>query len=637
MELHAGFAAVLTLRQSMLQNIVQIYYEGKWSRAFSVFIPGTEIPITLFAEVPQLYLSRENSEEFIFDIRCRGKNEETGTFLTADLRVNVPYDVTIGESRLIFTMRGADASINCQNLAFYPRDPILENSDPSLEKSLLDEFFALVPKTLFHEPLSVYLGTFFDFDPILPASNALAKCLDGFLVVGLDLPSTNGSVDNLVETTGGLDLGIFINASLVDDAFKRVKDSLKDSLTLQGFELNNLAIVSRNGYIELNGNASASGGAVAFSFNIEPKMGVRPGIVHCDSGPVVYDDDSYIPRVSGRCWTSPSRDELWFEIKDKRFDLNVDLGWRVFEIVASVFTGGLAYLIIEGMIDSARFAVSGSISRFGPLIIGTGERVKHISLPDIADPQILVRVDHFDWHESGLHAALTFEPQYQSKLARIIGIRSIPIECLGILSLCYSIELPAGAYQDDPALLVGWTLTSGSGERLFDYTGPAIDNLEFDIEFAKPTLFHEERFTISCCISIAYGNAAERSWSTSAEVKIEDRLDRSFPYVHWAHYVTVPIVRIESNGSRTFVGREEQFRRSKIHRTRFPGRCWTASCFPGDLLRAPNAKNPTLIDGISRVEYFDDLPFEIADLLDHRNELCDYCFFGGPDKTSPLP
>jgi hypothetical protein len=37
-----------------------------------------------------------------------------------------------------------------------------------------------------------------------------------------------------------------------------------------------------------------------------------------------------------------------------------------------------------------------------------------------------------------------------------------------------------------------------------------------------------------------------------------------------------------------------------------------------------------------RVEYFDALPFPETQILARRAELCDYCFFGGPDKSAVL-
>jgi hypothetical protein len=35
------------------------------------------------------------------------------------------------------------------------------------------------------------------------------------------------------------------------------------------------------------------------------------------------------------------------------------------------------------------------------------------------------------------------------------------------------------------------------------------------------------------------------------------------------------------------------------------------------------------------LEYMDALPFPLEELVARRAAVCDYCFFGGPDKNSP--
>ena len=36
------------------------------------------------------------------------------------------------------------------------------------------------------------------------------------------------------------------------------------------------------------------------------------------------------------------------------------------------------------------------------------------------------------------------------------------------------------------------------------------------------------------------------------------------------------------------------------------------------------------------LEYLDELPFPLEDLVANRVRVCDYCFFGGPTKDEPL-
>ena len=37
------------------------------------------------------------------------------------------------------------------------------------------------------------------------------------------------------------------------------------------------------------------------------------------------------------------------------------------------------------------------------------------------------------------------------------------------------------------------------------------------------------------------------------------------------------------------------------------------------------------------LRYFDELPFPEDQLLENRHMICDYCFFGGPDKNDLTP
>jgi hypothetical protein len=90
--------------------------------------------------------------------------------------------------------------------------------------------------------------------------------------------------------------------------------------------------------------------------------------------------------------------------------------------------------------------------------------------------------------------------------------------------------------------------------------------------------------------------------SSRFAVTIADRFDRSHPYVHWDGWAA---------------GTPKQ---SVIHRTAVPGRC-------SMIMRAANR---------AKFQYLDELPFPVAEIGEHRKEICGYCFFGGPEKQVPL-
>ncbi len=71
----------------------------------------------------------------------------------------------------------------------------------------------------------------------------------------------------------------------------------------------------------------------------------------------------------------------------------------------------------------------------------------------------------------------------------------------------------------------------------------------------------------------------------------------------------------------------QRISRSRIHRTAVAARC--------KMLRQVGDTHRSLpFFGLRFREY---LPFTWDNIAAHRKELCDYCFWGGPDKTAPFP
>jgi hypothetical protein len=97
------------------------------------------------------------------------------------------------------------------------------------------------------------------------------------------------------------------------------------------------------------------------------------------------------------------------------------------------------------------------------------------------------------------------------------------------------------------------------------------------------------------------------------------------PFVRWDHTALVPQVSItydRAGRKSRSVRYEDVERHSKIHRTSVRGRCRFAHRFSRH---------------VSRLYYLHELPFPVDQLVANRRQVCDYCFFGGPDKTTPLP
>jgi hypothetical protein len=107
-------------------------------------------------------------------------------------------------------------------------------------------------------------------------------------------------------------------------------------------------------------------------------------------------------------------------------------------------------------------------------------------------------------------------------------------------------------------------------------------------------------------------------WSGEQGIIIEDSLDRSHKYVQWGPH------KVYFNNKGTNNEWWSHTRKSRIHRTALSARC--------KMLRANSLKFwPDYF------KYSDKLPFTWEDLDQNRKELCEYCFFGGPDKHKPFP
>ena len=120
---------------------------------------------------------------------------------------------------------------------------------------------------------------------------------------------------------------------------------------------------------------------------------------------------------------------------------------------------------------------------------------------------------------------------------------------------------------------------------------------------ADPDLHAVESFSIYVRVYRQLYGRAKEFGSCSFSITVQDRLDRHHPYVKWEHW---------AQGTERY---------SAIHRTAVPGRCKMAD---------RGSRNGPAIT------YLDSLPFPVADVAAHRDELCDYCFYGGPTKTALL-
>jgi hypothetical protein len=134
-------------------------------------------------------------------------------------------------------------------------------------------------------------------------------------------------------------------------------------------------------------------------------------------------------------------------------------------------------------------------------------------------------------------------------------------------------------------------------------------------------LYIVEAFDVRCSVTIALGNQTGEIWSGQQTIPIFDPIDRTRNYVRWGPH----IVHFANAGTGNEVW--AHVRTSRIHRTAVAARCKMLWLKVTGLQPGQKAS----------LQYIDSLGFPLGEINDHRDVLCEYCFFGGPDKFTPFP
>jgi hypothetical protein len=168
-------------------------------------------------------------------------------------------------------------------------------------------------------------------------------------------------------------------------------------------------------------------------------------------------------------------------------------------------------------------------------------------------------------------------------------------------------------------LMLAWTARrQDTGEIVASevkaYNDPAGNGILLPHHSAK--LYPVDAFDVNCTATLTLGSQIGEIWSGKKTIPILDKFDRHHKYIEWFH--TVYFTNAGTDGKIWW-----RDRRSRIHRIAVSARC--------KMLREIGHKF-----GTPR-KYRDKLPFAWDQLSANRKILCEYCFFGGPDKTEPFP
>jgi len=622
----AGFAASIAVRQQLFQDLARVLYNaGRLSHRMTFNVPT--VSGDLFLSIPAFAFQSFNNNRMGLDLYGWGPMTITPPGNPAEshrvkfrARVLVPLAVAISNRKLAFTLVASGASTSNVQI-----DPY---SGGLFSVAAVNYILSPVFQALITQGIQLQLSQMGQLIPPLqidflgaiatdPTASVTSQILDGVMALGIDVDTptgrTSGNASLLVDTTDGNHIGMWTHPDVIPQAFPDVKQKIDEAVIAEGATLNSFDIHIEEGWLYIGGNASKTGGAVNFSLHAVPKL-VRPG-THFEF------DDEYGEHFD---LSTPDREELWFDPQDVHVDIDRDWWVVVIEGIGALFAG-IGYLIVESFVDMVRGNVTSGIEQNNA---SQAARNQDFTIPGVSRPSMRLRIEVFECHAEGMYAGITIKPQFW--WATLDGPKVLAVEEALVEVIRFRIGLPPDALPDDPELRIRWTLRrTDTNDILRSPDTQAQVGLSFSFDGTIVPFLQVSQLSIEWRVYRTLGAGTEEIYNGKQYLDVVDYVDRTHPYVHWDHEVDLPVVQVEPDGSQVLEGRVIKLRHSKLHRTAIPGRCRMLRNYSLNRLTHPDQPGYPLV-------YLDDLPFPISDIISRRRQLCDYCFFGGPDKDVPL-
>jgi hypothetical protein len=616
---HAGFAAVIEVGQIALENLLLALHRAK-KVPQSLEASAGVVDADLFLDAPQLVLAATNDGRFEIGLRAWGPlgvtpagEPRSARTVALRMRVLVAPALTLASKRLTFALDATTVSLEDIELDVLAGGPFPE---PAAEFLASDTFKTLVQLGVSGSlasiaPTSIRVG--FLGDLVNRSDLVLSTIvLDGTLALALDVTTddiaTAGDASAVTEFRDGNDVAMGINPVVAPLAFKSVRDQFAAKARAQGATLDPFALTVQEGHLHIEGRAAKTGGSVTFSFDATPQL-----IRYLPSVTIVEETGTEVE-------PGGVLEELWFEVSN--LDVDVDVEW--WARLAEVFTLGAAatYIELEAGVggDNVENEILASSDRRQAAV------VQQFTLAGVRSPTFELRIRRYEVHAEGVFSVATLTPHVPDPA--LLGPTTASIDEAARHRLNYKVRLPFYALTADPQLRVRWTVRRLDRNVVaVEQDRPAATGRTLKLDLSAPDLVTVPEFNVACRVYRTLGATVEELFDGSVGLRIRDSLDRSHPYVRWRHFVTVPNIHVEPDGSHTLLGMAKIERTSDIHRTAVPGRCLFASRYS---LAGPDATT------FESLDYLDELPFPVTELVRRRRAVCDYCFFGGPTKTAPL-
>ena len=635
MSLHAGFAAALVIPESVLATAATIAFDsGQISQTFdagSLFASATG-----WIDPPKISCHQNEHSAVSVDIHGWG---------TTSILVSVDPAVPQTVQRLIafrartnvevaFFRKTPASALTLQFPAasttlvyFETIDGIAEPLNPAVTPQRVETEISDFVRNSFAGFSSSVLTNLFQLDALGliatdPSAVATVLVVDGAVLVGLDITnvddgtrriSTLGTPGALRDFAGDNEIAAVINTKCINLALPSAAAAFAAKAAKEDAEITGFDLALNNGFIDVIGGARNSSGHTEFSLKAVPHLFRPSKLIR------TYQDED--GRTVKEMTTESN--ELWFEPVDVEVSVAAS-GWRSWfddffltDWIADIYLGEAH----DEVVNHLNTAASGRVRRVFEdfTISGTTEPIIH--------QQLTAFTCSFDELVTTTRWRTTLPP------GRVVGPRFYPIEFADQQTLSYRVDLPYAA-KSDPTLRVQWTIRRRDTNAVVLSVGGSFDaKREIGVSDPVVPIVETDKFHVDCRVFRPLGGRVDEIFQTGFDLDRyqSDIVDIRHPYVRWRHTVRVPSVEVAPDGRRTILGYPLRRRQSAIHRTDVFERCSNIvhMSIGGETIEGIP---PTNVG----IEYLDELPFPITALNQHRKELCEYCFFGGPGSTTPL-
>lgn len=612
MPVHAGFAAAVTIRESVL-NIAAAaaYANGDSGHRFGGPLPGTQIPasVSLFLGPPVISLEGSTGLLVVqmetwgrINITLDGINRRVQIF--AELALTLRPVFTAGEE-LEFTPPADEIKIRQWSPTIITPNvphPVISYIRGEAFKARLEESFvlAIVAGQIKLPKIDVsFLG------PLVRKTTSVeSRIRNNALLIGLNIAESGtnltGTINALEDFAGEYGLAGIVNPQAVELFLQDLHDQMVEKAQDSGATLSRFTAEIRPGYILVRGRASKTGGALNFSFRAVPYMyHTRPGKYF-----------GYLRKpVKVKSRTYPA---LGFRAEG--VDVDQDRSWWVIlfgEVIFGLLSSGLTVLYVESLFRNASKVLAANVE--GRTFADPPARVIR-NAPPLGGIKLRIALERFDISMDGIYTGISF--QQQSSTSKIAGPQVIPDEYTHH-KLPYKFQLPSSVFEDDSLLRIQWTLENRlNGTILADADTLAAGHLRFTLmpndfpgvrEFGiRVRLYRKNEFLVTEISNVVLGVSIRGPLQPNA-------------YIRWHTSVKTPQVDFDTaNDNWVYKGESKVNRWSEWHRLDRP-------------CKAVNAPNRYRY----RTEIVDRLPFSLEKLDIMSEGLCQYCFYGGPTGINP--